>query len=191
MRFSLVLCAPVMDCTLPSSSAAPRSPRRDEEQPDRWKYSQPWYHHSELSLSPGGQRCSNSRSEPLECRDLLVQNALFTGDLEMVQKYFTKNAAINLVIETKGDELRWTSRKRGGCAEMGGGGWGVPRMGREEQHRCLRKALRGTLRGGDREVEKELGKKGFWRRKEGSRADVEQVVTALWKVCRDSSAGKW
>lgn len=67
----------------------------------------------------------------------------------------------------------------------------MPRMGREEQHRCLRKALRGTLRGGDREVEKELGKKGFWRRKEGSRADVEQAVTALWKVCRDSSAGKW
>lgn len=124
VRFSLVLCAPVMDCTLPSSSVAPRSPQQDEEQPDRWKYSQPWYHHNERSLSPGGRRCSNSRSEPLECRDLLVQNALFTGDLEMVQKYFTKSAAVNLVIETKGDELRWTSRKRGGCAGMGRGGDG-------------------------------------------------------------------
>ncbi|NWR66446.1 ASB10 protein, partial [Bucorvus abyssinicus] len=103
----------VMDCTLPSSSAAPRSPQLDEEQTDWWKYSQPWYHHNEHSLSLGGQRCPNSRLEPLECRDLLVQNALFTGDLEMVQKYFTKSAAINLVIETKGDELRWTSRKRG------------------------------------------------------------------------------
>ncbi|KFV11554.1 Ankyrin repeat and SOCS box protein 10, partial [Tauraco erythrolophus] len=71
------------------------------------------YHHSEHSLSPVGQRCQDSRLEPLECRDLLIQNALFTGDLEMVQKYFTKSAAINLIIEAKGDELRWTSRKLG------------------------------------------------------------------------------
>ncbi|KFP17449.1 Ankyrin repeat and SOCS box protein 10, partial [Egretta garzetta] len=70
-------------------------------------------HHSEHSRSPVGQGCRNSRLEPLECRDLLVQNALFTGDLEMVQKYFTKSSAINLIIETKGDELRWTSRKFG------------------------------------------------------------------------------
>ncbi|KGL86853.1 Ankyrin repeat and SOCS box protein 10, partial [Charadrius vociferus] len=80
------------------------------------------YHHSEHSLSPVGQRCQNSRLEPLECRDLLVQNALFTGDLEMVQKYFTKSAAINLIIENKGDELRWTSRKFGGYAGLGHGG---------------------------------------------------------------------
>ncbi|KFQ95961.1 Ankyrin repeat and SOCS box protein 10, partial [Nipponia nippon] len=71
-------------------------------------------HHSEHSLNPVGQGCQNSRLEPLECRDLLVQNALFTGDLEMLRKYFTKSAAINLIIETKGDELRWTSRKFGG-----------------------------------------------------------------------------
>ncbi|KFZ68566.1 Ankyrin repeat and SOCS box protein 10, partial [Podiceps cristatus] len=70
-------------------------------------------HHSERSLSPVGRGCQNNRLEPLECRDLLVQNALFTGDLEMVQKYFTKSAAINLIIETRGDELRWTSRKFG------------------------------------------------------------------------------
>ncbi|KFW71498.1 Ankyrin repeat and SOCS box protein 10, partial [Pygoscelis adeliae] len=86
-------------------------------------------HHSEHSLSPVGQGCQNSRLEPLECRDLLVQNALFTGDLEMVQKYFTKSAAINLIIETKGDELRWTSRKFGGWLGCGdhclGTGWAL------------------------------------------------------------------
>ncbi|KFV79003.1 Ankyrin repeat and SOCS box protein 10, partial [Struthio camelus australis] len=75
--------------------------------------------HREGNLNPVGQGCQNratggGRTEPLECRDLLVQNALFTGDLEMVRKYFTKGAAINLIIETKGDELRWTSRKFGG-----------------------------------------------------------------------------
>ncbi|KAF1660674.1 Ankyrin repeat and SOCS box protein 10, partial [Aptenodytes patagonicus] len=106
----------IMGCTFPFSSATQRLLQLDEEQLDQWKYSwriRPQYHHSEHSLSPVGQGCQNSRLEPLECRDLLVQNALFTGDLEMVQKYFTKSAAINLIIETKGDELRWTSRKFG------------------------------------------------------------------------------
>ncbi|NXC89611.1 ASB10 protein, partial [Cercotrichas coryphoeus] len=70
-------------------------------------------HHSEHSLSPGGSGHQHSHLEPLECRDLLVQNALFTGDLDMVQKYFPKGAAINLIIETRGDVLRWTSSKRG------------------------------------------------------------------------------
>ncbi|KAM6421920.1 ankyrin repeat and SOCS box protein 10 [Rhynochetos jubatus] len=73
----------------------------------------PWYYHSEPSPSPACPGRQNSRLEPLECRDLLVQNALFTGNLEMVQRYFTASAAINLVIETTGDELRWTSRKFG------------------------------------------------------------------------------
>uniref|UniRef100_A0A8C3XXL1 Ankyrin repeat and SOCS box containing 10 n=1 Tax=Catharus ustulatus TaxID=91951 RepID=A0A8C3XXL1_CATUS len=70
-------------------------------------------HHSEPSLSPAGSGHQHSRLELLECRDLLVQNALFTGDLDMVQKYFPKGAAINLIIETRGDVLRWTSSKRG------------------------------------------------------------------------------
>ncbi|NXI40093.1 ASB10 protein, partial [Galbula dea] len=101
----------VMDCTFSFTSAT-----QHVMQPDHWKYSRhmrPRYHHGEHSLNQEDQRCQNSRLEPLECRDLLVQNALFTGNLEMVQKYFTRRAAINLVIVAQGDELRWTSRKRG------------------------------------------------------------------------------
>lgn len=112
-----------MDCTFPFSSTT-RLLQMDGGQLDERKYSQhvrPHYYHSKHSLSPASQGCQNSRLEPLECRDLLVQNALFTGDLEMVQKYFTKDAAINLIIETKGDELRWTSKKFGGCAGLGHG----------------------------------------------------------------------
>uniref|UniRef100_A0A8C4UXK4 Ankyrin repeat and SOCS box containing 10 n=1 Tax=Falco tinnunculus TaxID=100819 RepID=A0A8C4UXK4_FALTI len=104
----------MMDCTF--SSATQCLLQLDEEQLDQCKcfrHVRPCYYHHEHSLSLVGQRCRNSRLEPLECRDLLVQNALFTGDLEMVQKYFTKSAAVNLIIETKGDELRWTSRKLG------------------------------------------------------------------------------
>ncbi|NXH98422.1 ASB10 protein, partial [Pachycephala philippinensis] len=101
----------VMDCTFPLHSATQRL-----LQPDQWKYSRTvrsQCHHSEHSLSPDGCGYQQSRLEPLECRDLLVQNALFTGDLDTVQKYFTKSAAINLIIETRGDVLRWTSSKRG------------------------------------------------------------------------------
>ncbi|XP_062474143.1 ankyrin repeat and SOCS box protein 10 isoform X1 [Pezoporus occidentalis] len=104
-----------MDCIFPFSSTT-RFLQMDGGQQDEWKYSRHvmrQYSHSKHSLSPASQRCQNSRLEPLECRDLLVQNALFTGDLEMMQKYFTKDAAINLIIETKGGELRWTSKKFG------------------------------------------------------------------------------
>ncbi|NXB43993.1 ASB10 protein, partial [Leucopsar rothschildi] len=100
----------VMDCTFPLCSATQRS-----LQPAWWKNSHSVRsHHSENSLSPDGSGHQHSCLEPLECRDLLVQNALFTGDLDMVQKYFTKGAAVDLVIETRGDVLRWTSTKRGG-----------------------------------------------------------------------------
>ncbi|NWI87371.1 ASB10 protein, partial [Pitta sordida] len=101
----------VMDCTIPLSSDT-----RHLLQPDQGKcprHVRSWCHHSGHSLCQDVQGCQHSRLEPLECRDLLVQNALFTGDLDMVRKYFTKSSAVNLIIETRGDVLRWTSWKRG------------------------------------------------------------------------------
>ncbi|XP_063016718.1 ankyrin repeat and SOCS box protein 10 isoform X3 [Melospiza melodia melodia] len=98
-----------MDCTSPLRPAPQRRP-----QPAPWKDSYSVSsQHSHLSLSPHGWGHQLGRLEPLQCQDLLVQNALFTGDLDMVQKYFTKSSAINLIIETRGDALRWTSSKRG------------------------------------------------------------------------------
>ncbi|NXG19229.1 ASB10 protein, partial [Grallaria varia] len=100
-----------MNCTSPLSSAT-----QHLLQAGHWKcphHVRPRCQGRECRLSPDGQGCRHGRLEPLHCRDLLLQNALFTGDLGMVQKYFTKSAAINLIIETRGDELRWTSRKRG------------------------------------------------------------------------------
>ncbi|NXH43618.1 ASB10 protein, partial [Dicaeum eximium] len=99
----------VMDCTFPLCCATPRL-----LQPAPGKHSHSARcQHSEPSPSPHGWGHQHSRLEPLQCQDLLVQNALFTGDLDMVQKYFTEGAAINLIIETRGDVLRWTSSKRG------------------------------------------------------------------------------
>lgn len=109
---------PVMDCTSPLRSAS-----QHLLQPAPWKNScSVRSQHSEHRLSPDDWGHQHGRLEPLQCQDLLVQNALFTGDLDMVQKYFTKSSAINLIIETRGDELRWTSSKRGGYEGLGHGG---------------------------------------------------------------------
>lgn len=61
-----------------------------------------------------------SHKEPLECPDMLVQNALYTGDLAKVQKHFSEQAKVNLVFRAKKSHaLRWTSHKWG--KEDGGG----------------------------------------------------------------------
>uniref|UniRef100_A0A8C3Q881 Uncharacterized protein n=1 Tax=Geospiza parvula TaxID=87175 RepID=A0A8C3Q881_GEOPR len=75
-----------------------------------------WLEETRVWVPQRSWRCSHcilQENNPLQCQDLLVQNALFTGDLDMVRKYFTKSSAINLIIETRGDVLRWTSSKRG------------------------------------------------------------------------------
>lgn len=102
--------------TFAFTSAALRSLRLDEERLHCWKLAQrvgPSCRPSPSALCPGGWGSPRRRMEPLACHDFLVQNALFAGDLEMVRQHFTESAAINLVIEAKGDELRWTSRKLG------------------------------------------------------------------------------
>ncbi|NWS23433.1 ASB10 protein, partial [Polioptila caerulea] len=98
-----------MDYTFPPRCATQRllQPAQGKSSPSERS------HHREHSPSPDPWGHQHSRLQPLQCQDLLIQNALFTGDLDMVQKYFTKSAAINLIIETRGDVLRWTSSKRG------------------------------------------------------------------------------
>uniref|UniRef100_A0A8D0DJ75 Ankyrin repeat and SOCS box containing 10 n=1 Tax=Salvator merianae TaxID=96440 RepID=A0A8D0DJ75_SALMN len=52
--------------------------------------------------------------EPLlECRDMVVQNALYTGNLPEVQRLFSERAEVNLLIESRSHDLRWTSHKWG------------------------------------------------------------------------------
>ena len=65
--------------------------------------------------------------EPLVCHDMVVQNALYTGDLTEVQRHFSEHAEVNLVIEAKSHDLRWTSHKWGkknwGRRRVKRGGW--------------------------------------------------------------------
>ncbi|KAM3820736.1 ankyrin repeat and SOCS box protein 10 isoform 2-T2 [Vipera latastei] len=50
---------------------------------------------------------------PLECRDPVVQNALYTGNLAEVQRHFSERSTVDLVIQAKSQDLRWTSQKWG------------------------------------------------------------------------------
>ncbi|XP_060104196.1 ankyrin repeat and SOCS box protein 10 [Heteronotia binoei] len=62
---------------------------------------------------PGPAQSWRSRKEPLECQDVVVQNALYTGDLQQVQRLFSERAKVNLVIPARSHDLRWTSQKWG------------------------------------------------------------------------------
>lgn len=48
-----------------------------------------------------------SDSPPALCRDAVVQNALYTGDLEAVRRLFPRGATANLIIEPLGGDMRW------------------------------------------------------------------------------------
>lgn len=48
-------------------------------------------------------------SVPLVCRDLVVQNALYTGDLEAVKTLFPKGSPDKLVIKPEGGAMRWVA----------------------------------------------------------------------------------
>ncbi|GAA6079595.1 ankyrin repeat and SOCS box protein 10 isoform X2, partial [Tachysurus ichikawai] len=51
-------------------------------------------------------------SVPLLCRDLVVQNALYTGDVEAVKNLFPKGSPEKLVIKPEGGAMRWVADGR-------------------------------------------------------------------------------
>ncbi|KAL7886862.1 hypothetical protein AOLI_G00045830 [Acnodon oligacanthus] len=46
---------------------------------------------------------------PMVCCDLVVQNALYTGNVEAVKEFFPKGSSANLVIQPEGGAMRWVS----------------------------------------------------------------------------------
>lgn len=46
---------------------------------------------------------------PMVCRDLIVQNALYTGDVEAVKELFPKGSSATLVVQPEGGAMRWVS----------------------------------------------------------------------------------
>ncbi|XP_044278450.1 ankyrin repeat and SOCS box protein 10 [Varanus komodoensis] len=83
----------------------------------RWRSlrQQPWQRGWDCARRPGScpGLSTSAHREPLECRDMVLQNALYTGDLAGVQRHFSERAEVNLVIHTQSSDLRWTSQKWG------------------------------------------------------------------------------
>ncbi|XP_028284247.1 ankyrin repeat and SOCS box protein 10 [Parambassis ranga] len=50
---------------------------------------------------------------PAICQDVVIQNALYTGDLEAMQHLFPRGSTANLIIEPQGGDMRWVARGEG------------------------------------------------------------------------------
>lgn len=50
---------------------------------------------------------------PAVCHDVVIHNALYTGDLEAMQHFFPRGSTANLIIEPQGGEMRWAARGEG------------------------------------------------------------------------------
>lgn len=64
--------------------------------------------------------------QPLLCRDMALQNALYTGDLARLLELFPAHSTADLLLESRAGEPRWSSHQRGeGPGRGQGGGPGV------------------------------------------------------------------
>uniref|UniRef100_A0A3P9LZM4 Ankyrin repeat and SOCS box containing 10 n=1 Tax=Oryzias latipes TaxID=8090 RepID=A0A3P9LZM4_ORYLA len=50
---------------------------------------------------------------PLLCQDVVIQNAVYTGNLEALQRLFPRGSIANVVIEPQGGDMRWVARGEG------------------------------------------------------------------------------
>lgn len=47
------------------------------------------------------------------CQDAVVQNALYTGNLEVLQELFPRGSRARLIIEPRGGDMRWVAMGEG------------------------------------------------------------------------------
>ncbi|XP_032420632.1 LOW QUALITY PROTEIN: ankyrin repeat and SOCS box protein 10 [Xiphophorus hellerii] len=59
------------------------------------------------------QRRSTFARRPTVCQDVVIHNALYTGDVEALKRFFPRGSMANLVIEPQGGEMRWMARGEG------------------------------------------------------------------------------
>nr|XP_003410063.1 ankyrin repeat and SOCS box protein 10 [Loxodonta africana] len=60
-----------------------------------------------------GPALDSPRPLPLLCRDMGLQNALYTGDLERLQELFPPHSTADLLLESRAAEPRWSSHQPG------------------------------------------------------------------------------
>ncbi|XP_015256196.1 PREDICTED: ankyrin repeat and SOCS box protein 16-like isoform X3 [Cyprinodon variegatus] len=101
------------------TSSALRSLELDKDMLERHKYkTQLATHHlSSYFLKKEAmdrvQRSSSMAQRPTVCQDVVIHNALYTGDMEALKRFFPRGSKVNFVIEPQGGEMRWTARGEG------------------------------------------------------------------------------
>ncbi|XP_061587127.1 ankyrin repeat and SOCS box protein 10 [Cololabis saira] len=101
------------------TATALRSLELDKDMLERYKYKtqRASYHVSSYLLKKEAMNRAPLRSsiarKPAICQDVVIQNALYTGDLEAMQRLFPRGSTTNLVIEPQGGEMRWVTRGEG------------------------------------------------------------------------------
>lgn len=101
------------------TSTALRSLELDEDMLQRYKYKKQLASHhlnSYMLKKEARERASLRSCTALPaaiCQDVVVQNALYTGDLEAMQHLFPRGSAANLIIEPQGGDMRWVATGEG------------------------------------------------------------------------------
>ncbi|KAM9792056.1 ankyrin repeat and SOCS box protein 10 isoform 3-T3 [Syngnathus typhle] len=101
------------------SSKALRSLQLDEDMLERHDYKRRMASHHLLSYAlkkEARERTplrANVAPRPYVCRDVVLQNALYTGNLEALQRLFPRGSSAGLIIEPQGGEMRWVARGEG------------------------------------------------------------------------------
>ncbi|XP_041848685.1 ankyrin repeat and SOCS box protein 10 isoform X1 [Melanotaenia boesemani] len=101
------------------TSTALRSLELDKEMLERDKYKKQLvtHHLSSYMMKKEAMdrtQLKSSIAQPVAvCQDMVIQNALYTGDLEAMQRLFPRGSTANFIIEPQGGEMRWVARGEG------------------------------------------------------------------------------
>lgn len=92
-----------------------RSLKLDEDMLERYKYKKQLasHHLNSYMVKREPPLRSSTARPPTVCQDVVVHNAVYTGDLEAMQHLFPKGSIANLIIEPRGGEMRWVARGEG------------------------------------------------------------------------------
>lgn len=98
------------------TTTALRSFQLDEDMLERHKYKKRLASHhltnSYMLRKEARDRTLSRASTALPaavCQDVVVQNALYTGDLEALQHLFPRGSRVNVVIEPQGGDVHWVA----------------------------------------------------------------------------------
>ncbi|XP_051944564.1 ankyrin repeat and SOCS box protein 10 [Hippocampus zosterae] len=101
------------------TSDALRSLQLDEDMLERHKHKQRLASHHLLSFALKKETWdrtpfrSSVTLRPTVCRDVVIQNVLYTGNLEAMRRLFPRGSTASLIIEPQGGEMRWVARGEG------------------------------------------------------------------------------